>query len=170
MRAGRLLTGEHWVERLRFWPLLAEVKTVFCFLPLADEPDTTVLIDWMLRTDKTVCVPYCQNRSGEMTAVCFSEKQGCTDALGISSVKGIEIPPEQIDLALIPGLAFDICGNRLGRGLGFYDRFLSSGFRGVKCGICSASRFLNKVPTSPHDIGVDYIFTPYGLYKPRIRR
>lgn len=165
MRRYRPKEDDCWASRLRFWPVLQKAKTVFCFLSLEDEPDTNPLIAWMVDNGKRVCIPRCKNNSGEMEAVLLDRSQQTTDALGIPSAKGRGIPPSEIDLALIPGLAFDSKGNRLGRGKGFYDRYLSSGFLGTTCGICPAQRFLSHLPAEQHDRPMDYIFTPYGLYK-----
>ena len=56
-------------------------------------------------------------------------------------------------------MAFDMVGNRLGRGRGFYDRLLQSA-SGVKCGVCYDLQLLEKIPTEPHDAKVDFVLTP----------
>lgn len=72
---------------------------------------------------------------------------------------------ETIDLALIPALAFDRNGNRLGRGKGFYDRLLaSSGFRALKIGIVTERFLLPQVPMELHDISMDLVVTESGIY------
>lgn len=65
-------------------------------------------------------------------------------------------------LILVPGLAFDIRGMRLGRGGGFYDRLLE-GFAGIKAGICFQEQLLDAVPVEAHDMAVDYLVTPSGV-------
>jgi len=62
--------------------------------------------------------------------------------------------PDGINLAVVPGMAFDARGYRLGRGGGYYDRFLS-GFAGVSVGL--ASRLLDAVPAEDHDMRVQYV-------------
>jgi 5-formyltetrahydrofolate cyclo-ligase len=72
------------------------------------------------------------------------------------------VSPEEIDLALVPGLAFDSLGRRLGRGKGFYDRFLGSKeFRGLKIGI---GPLVESIPTQDHDISMDAVLAPEGLF------
>ncbi len=154
-----------WVSSLRFWAKLQQAETVFCYLALSDEPDTAPLIQWLLDNGKRVCVPYCNDCDGDMCAVVYEQTADERDALGLATTKGESVPVCEIDLALVPALAFDSNGNRLGRGKGYYDRFLSSGFKGVSCGICSAFRFLPQVPADFRDFRMDYVFTPYGLYK-----
>ncbi len=80
---------------------------------------------------------------------------------------GEKITKDQIDLMLIPGLAFDNSGNRLGRGKGFYDRFLKD-YKGVKVGVCSKDRFLDfPLPVDPEfDVPVDFILTEDFVYQP----
>lgn len=69
-----------------------------------------------------------------------------------------EIYEGQIDLAVIPGVAFDKQGNRLGRGKGFYDKFLTS-FRGIKIGLCFDFQLLDKVPSESFDQKVDTVIS-----------
>ncbi|MGA2855030.1 MAG: 5-formyltetrahydrofolate cyclo-ligase, partial [Verrucomicrobiota bacterium] len=70
-----------------------------------------------------------------------------------------EIPPEKFDLILVPGVAFDWNGNRLGRGQGFYDRLLNK-IRGVKCGVGYDFQLIEKVPAEQHDARVNFVVTP----------
>lgn len=68
------------------------------------------------------------------------------------------IQPEQIDLLLVPGVAFDRQGNRLGRGRGFYDRLLRT-IQAPKMGICFDFQLLPEIPTEPFDQPMDIILT-----------
>lgn len=165
MRKYRPIANENWVIGLQNWSLLQAVSTVCCFLPLADEPDTRPLLYRLLELNKRVCVPKCLNDSGDMEAVLFLGEATASDARGIPTTEGEPVLSQAIDLMLVPGLAFDAKGNRLGRGKGYYDRFLTTSFSGITCGICPSMRFLSSLPTEPHDRAVDFVFTPYGLYK-----
>ena len=71
------------------------------------------------------------------------------------SLKSIEVKPEVI---LVPGLAFSEKGERLGRGKGFYDKYLSQ-YRGIKIGICFSEQLVQNLPTEKHDETLDYIVT-----------
>ena len=69
-----------------------------------------------------------------------------------------------IDLALIPGLAFDALGGRLGRGVGFYDRLLGdSRFRGMKIGLCWEWQLIPLVPRDTYDIMMDLIISEENI-------
>jgi 5-formyltetrahydrofolate cyclo-ligase len=67
------------------------------------------------------------------------------------------------DIILVPGLAFDKKLNRLGRGKGFYDRFLKN-FAGIKVGVCFEIQLVDEVPIDDHDIELDYLITEKNIY------
>lgn len=64
---------------------------------------------------------------------------------------------DEIDTAVIPGMAFDASGNRMGRGKGYYDRFLPLLPDAFKIGICFSFQFVNNIPTGSLDIPVDEV-------------
>ena len=70
--------------------------------------------------------------------------------------------PFEIELAFVPGVAFDQCGHRLGRGMGHYDRFLSQ-LCCVKVGVCFEAQIESFVPNEPHDVIMDAVCTDYRL-------
>ena len=64
----------------------------------------------------------------------------------------------EIDLMVVPGVAFTASGSRLGRGKGFYDKYLSrEGFRAYCVGVCYAHQLLEQLPTEPHDKPMDMV-------------
>jgi 5-formyltetrahydrofolate cyclo-ligase len=69
------------------------------------------------------------------------------------------MPLNQLDLILVPGLAFGPGGRRLGRGKGFYDRLLM-GISGLKCGVAYDEQIRPHIPLEAHDILVDCVVTP----------
>jgi len=70
------------------------------------------------------------------------------------------VPPQDIDLLVIPGMAFTRTGGRLGRGGGFYDRFLTGVHpRAVKVGVCFGIQLVDAVPLEAHDHEVDWVVT-----------
>lgn len=88
------------------------------------------------------------------------------DVMGILEPKdsAAEVPVRDIDLVLVPCVAFDRRGCRLGKGGGFYDRFLAHGeFRGLAVGLAFSEQVFNSLPTCPHDKEVEYIATEIGL-------
>ena len=87
------------------------------------------------------------------------------DQMGVPApVDGARIDPGDLQLVLVPGMAFDRSGRRLGRGGGFYDRFLARLAPGtLKIGFCFRCQVLEEIPTSDHDRLVDAIVTADGL-------
>jgi len=70
----------------------------------------------------------------------------------------------EFDLILVPGLAFDLHGGRLGRGKGFYDRFLA-GASGLRAGVCFDDQIVADVPSEPHDQTMDFLITPSSIFQ-----
>lgn len=78
--------------------------------------------------------------------------------------RGEPVPVHQVDLILVPGLAFDRSGRRLGRGKGYYDRLLAE--RRNDClavGVTTGQRLIDQVPTEHHDVAVEFVVTEAGL-------
>ncbi len=72
-----------------------------------------------------------------------------------------------VDLVLVPGLAFDPNGNRLGRGKGYYDRLLSqSSSRTALVALAFEEQILERLPVEPHDVKMDYIVTENRVIRP----
>jgi len=68
------------------------------------------------------------------------------------------VTPKEVHLAIVPGLAFDEKGGRLGRGKGYYDRLLGHpDFQGIKIGLCWPWQLLDSLPCEPHDIRMDRV-------------
>lgn len=89
------------------------------------------------------------------------------DIMGILEPKdtAAEVPVRDIDLVLVPCVAFDRRGCRLGKGGGFYDRFLGHGeFRGLPVGLAFSEQVFNSLPTCPHDQQVSFIATETGIF------
>lgn len=77
------------------------------------------------------------------------------------------VSPADIDLAVVPGLAFDHAGGRLGRGKGFYDRLLGDpAFRGIKVGLASEWQIIEEVPCEVNDIRMDLVVCGEKIHDP----
>lgn len=75
-----------------------------------------------------------------------------------------EIPLTKLDLILVPGIAFDLRGNRLGRGKGFYDRLLEN-FNGLKIGVAFEEQIVDEIHVQSHDVKMNFILTPERCVK-----
>lgn len=143
-------------------------STVMIYLPLAAEVDTTSLALRAFQAGITVCAPRVNWSRRDMDAVEISsidDRIFEADDHGVRSpVGGRPVVPTQIDLVVVPGLAFDVQGHRLGRGGGFYDRFLTRLRRGaVTAGLAFDGQIVDHVPAGPLDAAVDWVVTDRRL-------
>lgn len=74
------------------------------------------------------------------------------------------LDPAQCDLIVVPGVAFDRQGNRLGRGKGFYDRYLPA-VGGLRVGVCFDGCVVEALPSEPHDVRMDVLITESGVMR-----
>ena len=133
------------------------------FLSLPNEVDTSPLVLRAWQDRKRVLAPKVSWNQRRMLPLEF---RSLTDDLMVSPmglrepVTGIPFPISLIDMVMVPGLGFDEYGNRLGRGRGFYDRFLAHpDFGGVACGLGFESQMTPSVPVGPLDRRVDMLVT-----------
>jgi 5-formyltetrahydrofolate cyclo-ligase len=149
---------------LRHWPRWVAARCVLAFLPLPSEVDLRPLLAEAIRAEVLVAVPEslpdgslrpCRLRSLEP-----SELE--TDAMGIAVPRVREpVPLEQLDVVLVPGVAFDPAGRRLGRGGGFYDRFLAGlPARAASVGVCFRAQRVEQVPVQAADRPVEWLAMP----------
>ena len=75
------------------------------------------------------------------------------------------MPPQKIDCAVVPGVAFSMDGTRLGMGGGYYDVFLPKAPKTVKIALAFQCQIVEHIPSLPHDCGVDWIVTEQGVFK-----
>lgn len=151
----------------RLEPQLQSAHTILFYAPLPDELDVWLLLEKLLPS-KICGLPafdasanaYAARRVRNLEADIFTGKFGVSEPLAGCE----EIPLARFDLALVPGVAFDLRGNRLGRGRGFYDRLLEK-IRGVKCGVSYDFQLLETLPTEAHDAKVNFIATPTRCVK-----
>lgn len=153
-------------------PLLLNSRCIMTFAPLADEPDITPLLAVLIGMGITVTVPEVNWAAGTMRAVAISSitEDLITELtharLALRSPRpGLRpVPVELIDLVLVPGRAFDAAGRRLGRGKGFYDRFLPALRPSVATiGVCFSVQLIEHVPTDEHDRTVGAVVTELGI-------
>ncbi|MBI2542887.1 MAG: 5-formyltetrahydrofolate cyclo-ligase [Candidatus Aenigmarchaeota archaeon] len=87
-----------------------------------------------------------------------------TNNFGVKEPSGSEIDKNRLEICIVPGVCFDVEGNRMGYGKGFYDRFLGD-FNGLKIGICYEFQLVEKVHEKKHDITMDVIITEKDIYE-----
>ena len=133
------------------------------FLSLHSEVDTTPLVLRAWQDGKRVLAPKVSWNQRRMLPLEFrSLTEDLADStMGIREpVSGIPFPVGLIDLVIVPGLGFDEYGNRVGRGRGFYDRFLANAeFQGAACGLGFEEQVVPSIPAGPLDRQVDLVIT-----------
>ena len=145
-------------EKIKALPEIKEAHTILCYYSLPDEVDTHAFVEELRTTGKTVLLPKVTG-DGIMELRRYDGKDSMhIGAYGIMEPVGsLFTNYEDIDVALIPGVAFDKGGNRLGRGKGFYDRILPSLKNARKIGVCFPFQYIASVPAEKHDIPVDQV-------------
>ena len=138
-----------------------EASTPLLYYPLADEVDVRPLIREAYDRGKQVLLPVCRGDELELRLY-EGEASLARGAFGIMEPTGRLFAPEHysdIQLAVIPGMAFDRAGHRLGRGKGYYDRLLPKLTAARLQGICFPFQLLDEVPADAHDIPVHAVTT-----------
>lgn len=145
-------------------PWFAAAESVFAFVPLRDEIDTTPLLEAVLAAGKQLVVPRVVPHTGELEAVAITNLADLRpSSLGVREPEvGPCIAIETVDVAIVPGLAFDRTGARLGRGGGFYDRCLGRHPELLTCGLAWTAQILDHVPVQPFDRPVRWLATEDG--------
>jgi len=153
---------------LRDWDVWRNAKTVLLYAALPDEMDVWPLALDGIAQGKTVALPKFMPQTGAYAAYQIKNaKSDCAPGnYGIlEPVAGCaQIELGRLDLVVVPGIAFNASGWRLGRGRGFYDRLLA-GAKGTKCGVAFDWQIVESVPVEPHDARLDCVLTPLGWLK-----
>jgi len=168
-RLEKVSGGQKRENSLRACGLLAEqavwqkAGSVLLYAPASDELDIWPMAQLALRQQKALALPR-YAPSTDTYEACLVEDLGGNLRSGRY---GLREPAEncaavalkQLDLIMVPGVAFDLLGRRLGRGKGYYDRLLAA-VRGQTCGVAFDEQIVLRVPVEPHDSDVNWILTP----------
>lgn len=147
-------------------PIISSARRVACYLSMTTEPGTAPLIKGLLARDIEVVLPlsladgtldwaaYDRDSTTTVTTFGMAEPEG--PPLGSAAI-------EDCALIVVPALAVDHSGMRLGRGAGYYDRALENTTRPV-CALVFTHELLESVPYEPHDVPVAMAVTPNGIF------
>jgi len=145
----------------------AAARVVMLYLSTPQELDTTPLALKAWQAGKTVVVPKVSWDQRRMLPVEINSLQVnmTTTGPGVREpATGMPVPINLIDLVIVPGLGFTPTGYRIGRGMGFYDRFLAqSDFIGVSCGLAFDEQVVEDLPVLDHDIPLSMLVTDRGI-------
>lgn len=149
---GRVRQSETIFEQVAELDAFRAARTVAVYHSLPDEPSTTAFIEkW--QQEKDIVLPCVVGERMIFRRLSDTTQTGC---FGICEPTGDEVPPDAIDLMIVPGVAFDREGHRLGRGKGFYDKYLS-GTAIPRVGVCFAVQLRETLPREAHDQRMDMV-------------
>ena len=143
-------------------------RVVMLYLTMPTEVDTSQLALRAWQAGKTVVVPkvsWDQRRMLPVEITSLATADMTTSGNGVREpVAGNPVPVRDIDLVIVPGLGFSAAGYRIGRGMGFYDRFLAQeDFIGVSCGLAFEEQIVGDLPILDHDMPLSMLATDTGI-------
>ena len=144
-----------------------EAEKIFIYISYDSEINTKVIINRALKDKKKIYVPRTEFKTRHMDAVEITTLDNLIESkYGILEPKTEEphIDPNEFDLIVVPGVAFDRNGGRMGYGAGFYDRYFKkineeNIDKIIKLALAYELQILDKVPMDAKDVPVDYIIT-----------
>jgi len=150
----KLLKSKRIFEFIESQSWFNEASVVMCYWSLPDEVFThDFCLKWM--KSKTLLLP--RMVGPDIVPVVFGGTLVKEPILGVEEPQGEEYRQiDMINVILVPGVAFDRDGNRLGRGKAFYDKFLRS-THALKVGVCFEEQLAEKIPTDHHDLPMDKV-------------
>lgn len=145
-------------------PLYKEARKVMIYLSFGWEVATWHIVENLQEQGKEVYVPVVQSKPRALIPRLYTGRESLSPKVFGILEPGPEAPearPEDLDLIIVPGLAFSNKGFRIGYGGGYYDRFLAT-TQGAAIGLVY-SLFIQDVPFDPWDYAVDFVITEDGV-------
>ena len=150
-----------------------EAKNIFIYISYDSEINTKGIINKALTDNKKIYVPRTEFKTRLMDAVEITSLDNLIESeYGIlePSVEEPHIDPNEIDLIVVPGVAFDRNGGRMGYGAGFYDRYFKkinedNMKKVIKLALAYDFQILEKIPMNEQDVPVNYIITEKEFYQ-----
>ena len=167
----------HLCEKFIHQPAYQQAKTIMWYLHCRSEVQTLASVQLALNTNKTLVIPYCtkDKRGNPLLGLWHLQdlaelQQGTWGILEPPPQRWNEssktISPQQLDLIMVPGVAFNQQGARLGNGMGYYDRLLAEVPADTQLtAVCYQSQIFEEIPMDSHDIYMDSIITEQAIYQ-----
>ena len=156
------------ISHLKQLPEYQAAKTVHCYAAWRNEVNTYQLIKDTLQTGRRVIVPVTDLSSHTLLhseIKSFDElKKGTFGILEPPKDRFRKVAISEFDLVIVPGVAFDLCGHRLGFGGGFYDGFLGD-VKATKIALAYEFQMVDKIPTRAEDEKVDILVSENNVYR-----
>lgn len=142
-------------------PILQTSQTIMLYYSIDREVATVSIILKLLKAGKKVALPTCIDKTNIRAGIVDDLNELRPGVFGIHEplLSSVEMNPAEIDLLIVPGVAFDRNGRRLGHGAGYYDRFLSK-TTGYKLGLAYDFQMIDNLAYESHDVSMDALLTP----------
>ena len=159
-------------------PEYAAAKTVLFYVDAASEVRTRHSLPDALAGGKRIVVPYCLVETNELGLFLLEDVSELVEGAyrilepraELRALPAKQVEPEDLDLVMVPGTAFDPSGARMGQGKGYYDRLLARARPDVPLvGIAFECQIFPEIPIAPHDVFMDLVLTEKQLYRGRGR-
>lgn len=148
-------------------PEFANARCIMVYLSMQQEVDTAPLAMRAWQQGKSVVVPKVNWEGKRILPVEITSLQTTMTTVGAGvrePIGGKPIPVDEIDLVIVPGLGFSKDGHRIGRGMGFYDRFLAQPqFLGITCGLAFEEQIVASLPVLDHDMPLSMLATDRSI-------
>jgi 5-formyltetrahydrofolate cyclo-ligase len=166
----RVMKSARIVERLKELPDIRNASTIMVFLNFGSEVETDGIIVWGWEMGKRMIAPLCFPETREMDPCIINDFSDLeTGNYGIREPRAASarrVPHGEIDVVLIPAVAFDPRGQRIGYGGGYYDRFLPKVPRAGRIGVVFASQIIPEFNAGPYDTPAGLVVTEEGVMAP----
>ena len=164
------LRSEKIRERLYSLAEFKKAKNILVYVSFNNEVDTIDIIrDLLIKKEKNLVVPYVSKDKLLQISKIDSFDDLEPKTFGILEPKEDKIrkfDAKKVDLVIVPGIAFDKNGHRIGYGYGYYDRFLGKLMdNATKAGLCYEFQLVEKIPEEKHDVAMDIIITEKEIIK-----
>lgn len=154
-------------------PAYQSAKTVMWYVDAGSEVRTRHTLPEALTHGKRVVVPYCIVETNELELFHLEDMSELVEGAykilepreDLRKVPGKILQPEELDLVMVPGTAFDACGGRMGQGKGYYDRLLARARKDAPLvALAFECQMFPSIPVDAHDVYMDLVITEVGVY------
>ncbi len=143
--------------------LYKNAKTIMLYMPLGNEVDASIIMKRAIDDGKRVVLPVTEADNKITPYFADADTRFCKGTFSVQEPTGTQKAQyDDIDLVIVPGIAFDKFGNRIGFGKGCYDGFLKN-INAIKVGICYEFQVSNQISADLHDVKMDYVITEDGI-------
>jgi len=166
-------------DRFMALPEYQSARTVMWYVDAASEVRTRHTLPKALTHGKQVVVPWCVVETNELELFLLEEMSELVEGAykileprsELRSLPAKRVTPNELDLVMVPGTAFDLHGGRMGQGKGYYDRLLAHARADAPLvAIAYDCQIFDEIPVAPHDVFMDKVITEQRIIEGRGRR